>query len=94
MNLLPVLTGKAAESERTLCWRFRRGDRTLKAIRSGTAKLVIGTEGEHLFDIGRDPGEAENLISLAAPHADRLRKQLAEWEREVAAPRLKDFGPA
>ena len=71
--------------------RYRRGDRTLKAIRSGTAKLVIGTEGEYLFDVGRDPGEAENVISVAASHADRLRKLLVEWEQEVAAPRLKGF---
>jgi N-acetylgalactosamine-6-sulfatase len=91
INLLPMMTGKSPESERTLCWRYRRGDRTLKAIRSGTAKLVVGTEGEYLFDVGRDPGEAENVISVATPHADRLRKLLAEWEQEVTAPRLKAF---
>jgi N-acetylgalactosamine-6-sulfatase len=93
INLLPALTGKVPESERTLFWRYRRGERTLKAVRSGTAKLVIGAEGEHLFDIGRDPGEADNLIAVATPHADRLRKLLAEWERDVTAPRLKAFRP-
>jgi arylsulfatase A-like enzyme len=93
MNLLPIVTGKAAEAERTLFWRYRRGERTIKAVRSGTAKLVAGSEGEHLFDVGRDPGEAENLISVATPHAHRLRKLLGEWERDVAAPRLKTFQP-
>jgi arylsulfatase A-like enzyme len=93
-NLLPVMTGKEADSERTLFWRFRRGDRTLKAVRHGVEKLVISPEGEYLFDIGRDPGEADNLISTAPQYAVRLKKQLAEWEREVAAPRLKAFKAA
>lgn len=78
---------KGDEAARTLFWRGRRGDKTWRAAREGTLKLVVQQTGEklqeYLFDIRTDPGEKEDLLATRTADAERLRKALADWEREV-----------
>lgn len=77
----------AAPQKRTLFWRARRGERTWKAVRDGMMKYISRRDGdkvqEYLFNLKRDPGEQDNLIEEFPDEAARLKKVLAEWEREV-----------
>lgn len=76
---------------RALFWRARRGDRTWRAARESSFKLVARTDGdrteEFLFDIERDPGENTNLIESDTATAARLRQMLRAWESDVKAVR-------
>jgi N-acetylgalactosamine-6-sulfatase len=89
-NLLRVLTGKQQPFPRTLFWRAKRGDRVRKAARHGDMKLVID-EGEELHDLATDEMERKNLLPAGEKIAAGLRARLAEWEKEVMAPRLRPF---
>jgi hypothetical protein len=53
-------------------------------------KLVID-EGEELHDLSSDELERKNLLPGAEKIAAGLRAKLAEWEKEVMAPRLRPF---
>jgi N-acetylgalactosamine-6-sulfatase len=95
----PVLVDvieERATPPRDFFWRARRGDRTWRAVRSGTLKLVSradpGERQEWLFNLQDDPGEKTNLLSSAEASstsagsreaANRLRTLLAEWEQQV-----------
>ncbi len=92
MDLLPLLTGRRAPFSRSICWRAKRGKRVTKAAREGDLKLVLDSgKPDELYDLGRDPGEEKNLLPGATDVAARLRKQLTAWERDVMAPRLREF---
>ena len=91
VDLLPVLTGRRAPFSRSVCWRAKRGTRVTKAAREGDLKLILDAGKEELYDLRRDEGEQTNLLPGAADVAARLRAQLAAWEREVMAPRLRPF---
>lgn len=57
-----------------------------RAILDNRYKLVIdgGHEtGRELFDVRSDPAETNNLIASHASVADRLERQLREWQRSV-----------
>ena len=73
---------------RDLFWRQRRGERTWRAVREGTLKLVVrqdaGRRQEFLFDLASDPGEKNDLLATRVTDATRLREKLAAWEREVS----------
>lgn len=72
---------------RTLFWRGRRGDRTWRAVRDGALKFVSRQDGqqteEWLFDVERDPAEANDLAMSCRDDVARLKKKLAAWEQEV-----------
>jgi N-acetylgalactosamine-6-sulfatase len=72
---------------RVLCWRLRRGERTVRAVRDGPLKYVSRQEGdtfeEWLFDVALDPGEQHDLLPSRAADATRLKAKLAAWEEEV-----------
>ncbi|MEK7407672.1 MAG: sulfatase-like hydrolase/transferase [Acidobacteriota bacterium] len=88
VNLLPVLTGKAGPFPRTVFWRSKRGENLRKAIRRGDWKLVIDNGKEELHDLAADEREQRDLLAAQPAIAREFRARLAEWEREVAAPRL------
>jgi arylsulfatase A-like enzyme len=79
--LLAVLTGRAAESERTLYWRMRH--RYQRAVRRGGWKYLKVADDEYLFDIEYDPRERGDL-SKKEPHllAD-LRELWEDWDRNM-----------
>jgi N-acetylgalactosamine-6-sulfatase len=91
INVLPALTGTQKPFGRTLFWRSKRGTRLRKAVREGDMKLVIDEGREELHDLARDPYEKSDLLPQAEPVAARLRARLANWEKEVVAPRLRPF---
>lgn len=94
INLLPVLQGTAQPVERTVFWRYKRARNRRKAVRDGRWKYTNDSGAEALFDLGADLKESADLIAKQPEIADRLRAKLAAWEKEVEAPRLRDFRPA
>ena len=72
---------------RTLFWRKRRGEVTWRAVRDEDLKWVTHRQGdktqEYLFHLGNDRAEENNLLATRPEDAARLKRLLAEWEREV-----------
>src|SRR5262247_3074201 len=85
VNLAPILQGKQAAQERTLCWRIDRAGFRQQAIRSGKWKLVTQPTSVNLllFDLERDPSERRNLFYEQQAKAVELRGKLAEWDKEM-----------
>ncbi|MCX8037289.1 MAG: sulfatase-like hydrolase/transferase [Candidatus Sumerlaeia bacterium] len=72
---------------RPLFWRYRRGTRTLCAVREGSLKYIRNTDEkitqEYLFDLATDPQEKNNLLTARPADVQRLKRLLADWEKEV-----------
>jgi len=71
---------------RTLYWRGKRGGRTWWAVRDGNLKYLRKTEGhteEWLYDLSHDIGESNDLSQRNPEQVTRLKKLLADWEKEV-----------
>jgi arylsulfatase A-like enzyme len=91
INLLPALRGERPPSSRTLFWRYKRAENRRKAVRDGDLKYLIDNGKEELYDLAKDEREEHNLLPAAADEAQRLKAKLADWERDVMAPRLRPF---
>lgn len=89
MDLLPLLRADRPAVPRTLFWRYRRAENVRKAVLDGAMKYVFDNGREELHDLSADLEERHDLLAARADAAERLRKKLAEWEREIRAPRLK-----
>jgi N-acetylgalactosamine-6-sulfatase len=88
IDILTHVAEKRADVARTLFWRYRRGEKTERAVRDGDLKLTRrplegGTMEEALYDLAADPSEAENLLSRRPEDAARLRDLLGRWEAEM-----------
>jgi hypothetical protein len=59
IDLLPVLSRKPVN--RTLFWRYKRGDRVVKAVRNGNMKYVWDDGKEELQDLEADQSETGGL---------------------------------
>jgi hypothetical protein len=94
IDLLPVLQGKRKAGARTLFWRYKRGDLRHKAVRDGDWKYTNHSGEEGLYNIARDEQEKDNVLSKKPDIAATLKTKLADWEKEVRAPRLRDFQSA
>jgi arylsulfatase A-like enzyme len=81
VDLLPVLTGRAAEFERTLYWRMRH--RYQRAVRRGGWKYLKVADNEYLFDIEYDPRERGDLLKKQPDLLAQLRKQWEAWDRDM-----------
>ena len=58
--------------------------RNLKAARVGSWKWVdMGNDSQGLFDLASDPGERKNLATEKPDILNRLRKQFADWRKEM-----------
>jgi arylsulfatase A-like enzyme len=79
VDLLPVLTGRAAEFERTLYWRMRHQ----RAVRRGGWKYLKVADNEYLFDIEYDPRERGDLSKKHPDLLTELRKQWEDWDRDM-----------
>ena len=86
MDLMPVLTGKKGEVQRTLYWRiFQR--RQHNAIRDGNWKWLRDEKGEeYLFDLSVDPSEKNNLKEKFPETFLNLKDKFSAWEKTVLAP--------
>jgi arylsulfatase A-like enzyme len=83
IDLLPILTGKQKETERTFCWRIDRADRRQKAVRHGKWKYVKDGMIELLFDLDADIGERRNIAFRHPNVLANMQRLLAEWEADV-----------
>jgi len=86
IDLLPMLTGKRGEQQRTLCWRIDRDSRKQKAVRHGDWKYVHdGGYLEFLYNLKNDIGERKNQAFREPKVLADLKKRLADWEANVDA---------
>ena len=85
LDLLPVLSGKEKNIERTLYWRTFQRDRQ-KAIREGDWKYLQDEKGEYLFHLPVDQEEKTDLKSKHEDIFQRLKKKYADWEKGVLQP--------
>ncbi len=86
-DLVDHITENRKDFSRTLFWRGKRGERTWSAVRSGDLKYVRKVEGETsewLFDLADDIAEKNNLGESRPGELRRLKKLLADWEKDVA----------
>jgi arylsulfatase A-like enzyme len=90
-DLLAVWRGEKPVEPRTVFWRYRRADNTRKAVRDGDWKLVWDNGKEELHNLAEDPSEQKDLLAANAERAAGLRLKLEAWEKEVRAPRLKEY---
>ena len=88
INLLPILSGQAAPSERTLFWRTQ----TQKAVRRGDWKLLVQGNAAYLFNLREDVGEHNDLARERIDLIRTLRPLITSWEADVDAER-KAHGP-
>jgi arylsulfatase A-like enzyme len=79
IDLLPILTGRTTEFERTLYWRMRH--RYQRAVRRGHWKYLKVAEKEYLFDIEYDPRERGDLSKKRPDLLAELRAGWEEWDR-------------
>jgi arylsulfatase A-like enzyme len=85
IDVMPVLTGKVANIDRTLYWRvFQR--KKQKAVRDGKWKYLIDEKGEYLFDLSIDREEKNNLKDVEKARFEKMKLMLVEWEKTLLAP--------
>ncbi|MEP4079048.1 sulfatase [Haloferula sp.] len=89
VSILPLLTGKTKDLERDeLYWHYPHYHRTQPygAIRHGDMKLIEFFEGGlELYDLKKDPKEANNLAKKNPEKAEVLLMQLKAWRKSVDA---------
>lgn len=99
ISLLPVLKGSGKLQRDALFWHFPcyigRGEPS-SAVRAGNWKLIekFGDRSYELYDLARDPGERQNLITQAPDVANRMKGMLLGWQQELHAPRPSQPNPA
>jgi len=81
VDLTPVLTGAAAEFERTLYWRMR--NRYQRAVRRGGWKYLKVADREFLFDIAYDPRERGDMAKKQPALLAELRALWEAWDRDM-----------
>lgn len=85
IDLMPVLTGKDKNIDRTLFWRiFQRSKQ--KAARDGNWKYLQDENGEYLFNLAADEGEKNDLKAKEETIFNKLKKMYADWEKTVLKP--------
>ncbi|MFM8536393.1 MAG: sulfatase [Acidimicrobiia bacterium] len=84
INLLPIIEGTAAVTDRTLFWRVRVSGIEQRAVRSGNWKLLHeGGVRLSLFDLSNDISERNDLAASRTDIVRRLNGQLLAWEKDV-----------
>lgn len=91
MDIVQHLSGKKLVTERTLCWRAKRGDRVWRAVRHGDWKHVTrlenGQSEQWLFNLKSDPVEATDQSANYPQKRDELAELLARWETDTQTAR-------
>ena len=78
-NLMPICTGQRQPFDRSLYWRVTG----LNAARVGNWKYLKDESGEHLFDLGNDPGEKSDLARKQRERFETIRRQYQEWAAKM-----------
>ena len=86
IDIMPIMTGKKKETERTLYWRiFQRNQH--KAMRDGKWKYFQDEKGnEYLFDLSVDPKEDNNLKDQQPRIFNKIKNKYSKWEKTVLKP--------
>lgn len=85
IDLMPVLTGKHKNTDRTLYWRtFQRTKH--KAVRDGKWKYLKDEKGEYLFDLTVDQAEKNDVKLKEKKRFEKMKVKLADWEKTVLKP--------
>lgn len=84
IDVLPQLRG-ASPVARELVWRIHQRSQQ-QAVRSGDWKLLRTEEGEFLFDVAADPGEARDLRAAEPAIFARLLSAYEAWADEMLPP--------
>lgn len=94
LSLVPVLRQRGKLRREALFWHYPHyqhyqlgGTTPYGAIREGNFKLIefFADMRIELYDLALDPGEQRNLATSMPERADRLRRRLQAWRREVGA---------
>jgi arylsulfatase A-like enzyme len=85
INLLPVLTGKKKEIQRTLYWRTTQRKKS-EAIREGNWKYLQDETGMYLFNLSADPGEKTDLKAEQEAIFKRLKEKFLAWQKAMLQP--------
>ncbi|HMJ71105.1 MAG TPA: sulfatase-like hydrolase/transferase [Cyclobacteriaceae bacterium] len=85
INLIPVLTKKTGNIERTLYWRTSQRTKQ-KAMRMGDWKYLQDEKGEYLFNLADDQQEKNDLKEENATVFSSLKQKYAAWEKSVPQP--------
>src|SRR5262245_29051429 len=101
VDLLPMLTGRAALAPRLLFWRRREFrpktgvDEVLeRAVRDGDWKLLVSDAPPRLYELARDPGEHRDLAAREPEIVARLLGALEGWESRVEPAQAPAAAPA
>ena len=79
----PISESRGPWQERTIVWRTA----AIKgAVRQGTWKYLREDTGEHLFDLGLDPGERLDRRGEHQQRFDTLKAIYAAWEKDMLPP--------
>jgi len=86
VDLMPMLSQQASQTDRTFYWRVNRSNYRMRAIRHGDWKYIddAGTM-DLLFDLKNDISERKNLCYQNPEKVKELKKLLAAWEAEMDA---------
>jgi arylsulfatase A-like enzyme len=85
IDLMPVLTGKKSDIERTIYWRTAQRIKH-KAIRDGRWKYLQVEDGEYLFDLSTDPAEKNDLKEKEEDRFKKMKEKFIKWEATVLQP--------
>lgn len=80
-DMMPVLTGTASSPRTEMFWQ-RRDD---KAARVGHWKWVESQQGNGLFDLSRDIGEANDLSQLQPEKLNEMKAHFKRWRKDMEA---------
>ncbi|HUQ90404.1 MAG TPA: sulfatase-like hydrolase/transferase [Bryobacteraceae bacterium] len=94
MDLMSSITGARGPIDRTVFWRYKRAKNVRRAVRHANWKYVDDNGMKSLHDLTRDPAEKNDLLAERGEIVRDLKNRLAEWERNVRSPRLRQFRPA
>ncbi|WP_366184024.1 sulfatase [Flavobacterium ovatum] len=82
-SLLPIVKGEKFKEDRSLYF-FRSYEDQYAAVIAGDWKLVKYHSGKfQLFNIKNDMSEQKDLITIELKQADKLKKDIAKWEKKA-----------
>lgn len=85
-----LLQDRTSDEQRAFFWRITLGDFGQAAVRRDNWKLLVhrfatfSRPTVYLYDLATDPGESTDLYHRQQDLADRLHRELIEWEASVA----------
>ncbi|MEO7652031.1 MAG: sulfatase [Bryobacteraceae bacterium] len=86
VDLLPYLTGaRQGHPHERLFWRFGAP----RAVRAGDWKLLQQDGGWELYNLAKDIGEKDDLVSREPAKAKELEAMFHEWDAQLIAPKWK-----